>query len=416
MERLLAHLGNPQRDFTAIHVAGTNGKGSVCVMLDAMLRANGFRVGLTTSPHLTCARERIVIDGALIGEADFGRHEAHIADAVVHMGDDPPTFFERMIAMAFLAFSEARVDVAVVEVGLGGRLDATSTCVARACAVVSIARDHTEWLGDTLEQIAREKAGIARAHVPLVVGPLDAEPRAAVEEVARTVGAPIVQVSRDAQSEVSIVVEQGRVTVTRATRPLLEGARLALSGAHQEVNAAVALALLDVAGLPVDVEKCQFALAHLVHKGRYETVSTDPLTIVDGAHNEAGARALALALADDARVRSRPLHIVVGATRGHDPTAFAAALADARFEPTSVTVTRARAPRSLEPDTVAEGYRASFGARVQVVDGVSAAVESARGLARASAGVVVVTGSLYLVGEARLSFVDEPRDDVLPLF
>jgi dihydrofolate synthase/folylpolyglutamate synthase len=416
MERLLAMLDDPQRDFTALHVAGTNGKGSVCVMLDAMLRANGYRVGLTTSPHLTSARERVVIDGAPIGEADFVRHESRIARAAARMGDDPPTFFERMIAMAFLAFSEARVDVAVVEVGLGGRLDATSTCVARACAVVSISRDHTEWLGDTIAQIAREKAGIARARVPLVIGPLVSEAHDAVVAVAHAAGAPVVRVSREADADVRFVVENGSLCVTRGDRTLLPATQIALHGAHQEVNAAVAMALLDVAGLPARVEKTRDALAHVVHPGRYETLSTDPLLIVDGAHNEDGARALVRALADDARVRDRPIHIVVGATRGHDPAAFAATLASAGLRPATVIATRARAPRSLAAEQVATGYVSTYVDKVRVVEGVANAVDDACARARESAGVVVVMGSLYLVGEARLRTVDAPCDDVLPLF
>jgi len=319
--------------------------------------------------------------------------------------------------MAFLAFREARVDVAVVEVGLGGRLDATSTCVARAGAIVSIGLDHTEWLGDTLAAIAREKAGIARAGVPLVIGPLDDEAARAARGVARDARAPVVAVGRSPESDVVMQVgDDGRLVVVRADRVILPPTRVALHGAHQSVNAAVAVALLDVSGLEVAHADRVSGLETVTHPGRYETLDDRPLTLVDGAHNEAGARALARALADDTRVTARPVTLVVGATRGHDPAAFAAALREAGLVPSHVVATRARAPRSLEADTVAAGAATAFAGRVTVVAGVERAVSEARARAEGEDGVVVVTGSLYLVGEARAGFKEMPVDDALPMF
>lgn len=394
MEALLAGLGDPQRAFRSLHVAGTNGKGSVCAFLDATLGAAGVRRGLTTSPHLTSATERIRIDGASVSRERFLELEAEVASAAGRL-DDAPTFFERMIAMAFLAFREAGVEVAVVEVGLGGRLDATNVLVPIAAGISRVGLDHQQFLGDTLADIAREKAGILKRGVPARSAPQEPAAEDAIRTRALEVGAELSFVSDDD---------------VRA----LEGAHLGLQGPHQRENAALALSLLDAAGLAPDARARAEGLARARWPGRFEAVADAPLVVLDGAHNPLGARTLARALVSDERTRGRPLSLVVGMTRGHEGAPFARELAGT-LDVRRVFAVRARAPRSRPADEVASDLSAGGLAAVErsAVDG---AVDEARALAAGEGGVVVVTGSLYLVGEVRARFVEMEVDPVLPEF
>ena len=257
----LEHLGGPERRVPAIHIAGTNGKGSVAAMTEAILRRAGLRTGLFTSPHLVRFTERIRIDGADID----GDHLALLDEAVAGTAV-PLTYFEVATLLAFLAFAEARVDLAILETGLGGRLDATSVCAPLACAITSIAFDHEAILGDTLAQIAREKAGICKAGVPLFLGRLPPEADARVAESAAAAGAPVHRIGVDF--------------------PEAPG-RPALPGAHQQANAAIAAALAGAAALalgrPLAVADVVAGLAEVRWPGRLERVAEDVL--LDCAHN-----------------------------------------------------------------------------------------------------------------------------------
>ncbi len=390
MRALLARLDNPERALRVIHVAGTKGKGSTCAFIEAIVRAHGLRTGLTTSPHLCTARERIAVDGTMIDEATFAALEARVragADAPVARatggagGALEVSFFEQMIAMAFLHFRDVGVDVAVVEVGLGGRLDATNVCAPAACALTRIGIDHVEHLGPTLAGIAREKAGILKPGVNAVSSPQEPEAAYELRERAREVSAPLRFVEVDD-------------TLTPS-----------LAGAHQQQNASVAVAAVHAAGLRVDDAVARRAVASTVWPGRYETLSTGPLLVVDGAHNETGAQALAAVAAADAR-RAGPLCLIVAMTMGKDPAAFGRALAP--LAPARTFAVPAGSPRSMSPGELARALSRGLGVAEP------ATLEEA--LARTGGRDTLVCGSLYVVGQVRHRILGVPMDPAFPLF
>jgi dihydrofolate synthase/folylpolyglutamate synthase len=289
-------LGHPERTFRAIVIAGTNGKGSVTVMVETALRAAGYRTARYTSPHLMRLEERFVIDGlevetdALSAAVDAVRIAI---ERLVARGslDGPPTFFECATAAAFELFRRAAVEVAVLEVGLGGRLDATNVVTPIATAITTIDFDHQAQLGNTLDAIAREKAGIIKPGVPVVCGRLPTEAEIAVRDVARQVGAPVIDALRAVQVTRA---EDGSVRVQSRTMRL-DAVTLALPGAHQLDNAAVAVALLDGltdSGVDVPDEAVRTGLSKATWPGRLERFSRDGVDVLlDAAHNPAGARA-----------------------------------------------------------------------------------------------------------------------------
>ncbi len=391
MSALCTALGNPQLHYKTLHVAGTKGKGSTCAVASSMLRAAGLRVGLTTSPHLLCARERIVIDDAMIDEATFVVLAARVDAAAQALPTmlETPSFFERLTAMAFCAFADARVDVAVVEVGLGGRLDATNVVQPVACAITRLGLDHTEFLGPTVVHIAREKAGIIKHGVPVVTAPQHPEALAVLQQQAQARQAPLE------------IVDVGHAPSTQ------------LRGAHQQENAAVAAALVRCSGLVLDDRLLTQGAGQAAWPGRYETVCAQPLVIIDGAHDGIAAEALALTLGDDERLRDRPLHLVVGMSSGHEPHDVVVPLAVVAWA--SATATRAEHPRALSDVDVAAALRLALGHGV-AIETVSAALDAALARARADGGAVVVTGSLFVVGEARGVFFDMPADPQRPRY
>jgi dihydrofolate synthase/folylpolyglutamate synthase len=391
MSALCAALGNPQLQYTTLHVAGTKGKGSTCAIAASMLRAAGLRVGLTTSPHLLCARERIVIDDAMIDEATFASLAARVEVAAQTLPAEleTPSFFERLTAMAFCAFADARVDVAVVEVGLGGRLDATNVVQPVACAITRLGLDHTEFLGPTLVHIAREKAGIIKRGVPAVTAPQQPEALAVLQQQAHV------------QQATLQVVEVGHAPPTN------------LRGAHQEENAAVAAALVRCSGLVLDDRLLTRGAKQATWPARYETVCAQPLVIIDGAHDGIAAEALGHTLCNDERLQNRPLHLVVGMSSGHEPDEVLLPLLAVGW--TSATATRAEHPRALLVDDVVTALRRTLG-QGKGVDVVSSALDTAMVQARADGGAVVVTGSLFVAGEARGLFFAMPADQQRPRY
>jgi dihydrofolate synthase/folylpolyglutamate synthase len=405
MEGLLDALGNPHHRLRVLHVAGTNGKGSVAAMLESMLRASGHRTGLTTSPHLCAATERIRLDGAPVARAVFVDLEQRVFDAAATL-DDPPTFFERVIAMAFAGFAEAAVDVAVVEVGLGGRLDATNVVSPLGCAITPIGLDHQQFLGDTLEAIAGEKAGILKPGVPAVIAEMAPSATDVIKAAGERVGAPL----RVVGEQLLIGDTEEGYVLRHARRSLVEPFTLSMGGFHQVQNAAVAVGLLDALDLG-DERTRREGLEATAWPGRFEVIEDGGVTFVlDGAHNPASAGALARALATDERTRRRPILAVIGATRGHDPAPFAAALG----RPERAWATKARAPRSVDAAEVLDGLTRA-GWRKAASAPCEEALDAAREAA-GSEGVVLVTGSLYLVGEVRARLLGLHEDPLLPLF
>ena len=382
MRRALARLGDPQARFTAVQIAGTNGKGSTAAMTEAVLRAAGLRTGLYSSPHLSRFTERIRIAGR---EVEGDRLAA--LDRLVVATEVPLTYFEVATALAFLAMAEAGVEVAVLETGLGGRLDAVTTCVPCATAITSIGLDHTGYLGTTLPEIAGEKAGIMKPGVPCFVGPVPAAAGDALERAAAAVGAPLYQAGREAFS--------------MPTFPI------ALAGAHQRQNAALAVVLARMAGRRlgrmIDDAALASGLAGVRWPGRCERVGDDLL--FDCAHNEDGARALAAALAELAP--GRRVALAVSIVDDKDPAGMLAALAPVAA---AVVTTRSDNPRALPAAALAAVAARFFGDVTACEDPGAALVEARR---RAGpGGLVVVCGSMFLVGMLRARVLGESVDPV----
>jgi dihydrofolate synthase/folylpolyglutamate synthase len=360
---LLAAVGDPQRGLAVVHVGGTNGKGSTAAMIEAGLRAAGKRTGRYTSPHLLRFTERIALDGR---EIDRGRVAELGARVLAVAGEH--TFFDVATAMALLAFAEASVDVAVLEVGLGGRLDSTNVIERPLVAVVaSVARDHTDVLGETLPLIAREKAGIWKRGVPALYACEDEAAARVLEDEARGVGAaPIERFGRDFDDA--------------ALPPV------ALAGAHQRRNAALARRALE--RLQVDARAIAEGLANVKWPGRLEALT--PTVLVDAAHNEEGARALAAAWP------AGEWTLILGVVGDKDARAIVAPLA---ARATRVIVTAPPSPRALPPAELAK-----------LVPHATVAPDLAAALALAGGERVVVAGSIFLVGEARRLVLGEAAD------
>jgi len=381
IETIVARLGHPERAFRSVHIAGTNGKGSVTAMVDAALRAAGHRTARYTSPHLVSITERFVVDGRPVSERDLAAAVAGVRDAVESLRaegalDVQPTFFEVTTAAAFELFRAAGVEIAVLEVGLGGRLVATNVVSPNdlvATAITSIALDHERYLGATLREIAFEKAGIIKPGVPLIVGPLDPEAAAAIDQVAHERGAEVVIAAADDCAGVAI----------------------GLAGEHQRANAAVAIALLrvlDAQGIRVPAQAVAAGLAHPAWPGRLDVrhLPDGREALLDAAHNPAGAAALASYLSANA---AAPRPLVFAAMRDKDVVGMFAALLPAISR---LVVTRASNARSADPDALAAAARTAaprlpVTVEPRVADALDAAWRDSRR--------IVVAGSIFLLGD-----------------
>jgi dihydrofolate synthase/folylpolyglutamate synthase len=392
---LVRALDHPERAFPSIVVAGTNGKGSVTAMAERALRAAGYRTGRYTSPHLVGIEERIAIDGSPIEPAAFDA----LADDVRRVADGlpaPPTFFEATTALALEAFRRAQVDVAVLEVGLGGRLDATNVIPSVGVAITAIDMDHEAYLGSTIEAIAREKAGVIKPDGVCVLGRNSDAARSVVAETCRAARAELVYAPDGVHAEA--VVNDGRTQLTIETPHDAYGEiALGLRGRHQIENAVTAVRLLETVpargGRPVPREAIVAGLRDVEWPGRLELLRHQGRDVlIDGAHNPAGARALAAYLGD---TYGRRVPIVLGVMRDKAIDGIVEALAASA---SILVCTAAASPRATPPAELA-GYAArhAAGARVVAVDGAHAALDEALRHDQ----VAVVAGSLYLAGEIR---------------
>jgi dihydrofolate synthase/folylpolyglutamate synthase len=373
MREACARAGHPERSFAAVHVAGTNGKGSVCAMVESIARAHGLRTGLYTSPHLCRFAERIRLDGEPIDDDSL----ASLLDRALDFGPDL-SFFETATLAAFLAFRDARVDLAILEVGIGGRLDATNVIPCpRAAAITRIALDHTDRLGNTVEEIAREKAGIAKPGLELILGPVSPSVRAAIDEVARSHSATTATVGPEAA--------------------LFPSESVGLAGTHQVDNARVAAALgARIGASPAAIAR---GIDAARWPGRLERIAN---CLLDGAHNPDGAEALARHL------RSLPypaerVALVFGTLADKDWPAMLdvlAPLAGTRFY-----VAPAASRPGIDPRAMSSRHAGT------VVD----SVEEALSLARIAAALCVICGSLVVVGQARAVLLGLPRDPPVAL-
>jgi dihydrofolate synthase/folylpolyglutamate synthase len=402
VRRLLAAVGDPQRELSVLHVAGSKGKGSTCLLAEAVLLALGERVGTFTSPHLTRWTERFRIDGAEVSGAKLAAAVERLRPVVESLRADSqaasPSFFDATTAAALLLFAEAGVDRVALEVGLGGRLDSTNVVTPAVTAVTSIELEHTDLLGDTIVKIAGEKAGILKPGVPCVTGRLSADAARVVEERASELGAPLHRLG--SEFDVELLAQSGAgLSMRYHDREGFElETTLPLLGAHHADNAAVALAALrqlaahDPQQLAAAAER---GLAKVRLAGRVEIVERDPCVVIDSAHTEASARALAAALEGLPRSRAE---FVLSISAGKDMQSILRLLLPLASR---VSLTRAEPHRSADPAEIAAAARQIDPAvELELVADPRQAICAAR--ERVQRGeLLCITGSVYLAGIAR---------------
>ncbi|NLD72558.1 MAG: bifunctional folylpolyglutamate synthase/dihydrofolate synthase [Chloroflexi bacterium] len=399
VRELLSALGNPHHAYRAVHVAGTKGKGSTTAMIESALRAAGYRTGMYTSPHLHTFRERIRRDGEPIPEEDVARLVERMQPVLAERPE--VTVFEIITALAMLYLSEEPVDIGVFEVGLGGRLDATNVLVPEVSVITSISLDHTKILGDTLEAIAGEKAGIIKPGVPVVTAPQQAAALGVIEAKATAQGAPLTVVGRDWRWRALDSDLSGQhLAVFRAGHeesPEYDRLYLPLLGAHQLENAATAVAALEVlreGGMDLPQEAVRCGLAEVVWPGRLEVLSARPLVVVDGAHNPYSMERLLEAVGD--HLRYERLILVFGSGTTHPPADLLRVLLPAADEVLLVHSRHAKATPVGDLAAYADSLGHPGRPAGTVAEGLTAALEEA-----GPEDLVLVTGSLFVVAEAR---------------
>jgi dihydrofolate synthase/folylpolyglutamate synthase len=400
--QLLLHaLDNPQHSFPAVQIAGTNGKGSTASFLDSTCRCAGIKTGLYTSPHLESIRERIRIGGAEISRDDFARYASRVRAAANHLLSSGtiealPTFFEHVTAIALVAFREASVELAILETGLGGRLDATTAVGAEVCAITNISFDHEEYLGNTIQSIAAEKAAIIHQGSTAVIAPQTAEVLAVILAHCKEVGVtPLLEQSAYTVEQVS---NDGKCRVTfKTTNNTYEKIWLGLRGRHQIENAGLAIRLSEVLrerGFGITGRAIIEGLETARHFGRLEMIGQTPVFLLDGAHNPSGAKVLGQFLKEFGR---KPLTVVFGAMRDKriaEVAQYIFPLAD------ELIITTIDSPRTASIDTLVSVAENVSGPKVSTTTASDKALRLA--LERTPKnGMICITGSLYLIGETR---------------
>ncbi len=410
MRLLLAHLGDPHIGLPVLHVGGTAGKGSTATIAAALLTAAGYCTGLHTKPHLRRVNERIVVNGAPIGDADL---LALIAEAAPAARAVQPTWYEFTVALAFLHFRRVAVDIAVIEVGLGGTYDGTNVVRPLVAVLTNVGLDHTEVLGDTVEEIARDKVAIIKPGCIAITGVTQPSVRAIVAERAATVGAPLWRFGGDGEIETSAITTGAGgsrfIVAVRSHRH--DALHLGLLGAHQVTNAALAIAATDALmshGLTVPDAVIEQTLPTIRIPGRLEVVATSPTVVLDGAHNPDKLDALLAALPE--YFDYERLIVVAAFTRRHDVAAMLAQLAAVvdHIVLTAFDMYGDFGPGQAIPPEELAALFVTFNPRgtVAVVPEPVAAVAVARAGANAD-DCICVTGSLYLIGAVRDTLLNQ---------
>lgn len=398
---LAGALDNPQQKFPAIHIAGTNGKGSTAAMTEAILRAASLNVALFTSPHLISVTERYRVNGNDISEDAFARLATVVRQAgeqLVAAGrlEAPPTFFEQVTMIAYLYFAENNVDLAVLEVGMGGRLDATNICQPAVTAITPIGFDHQQYLGNTLAEIAGEKAGIIKPHVPVVVAPQPAEAMQAIAARAEELNAPLVSVAGE-----SFTVEphgSGNYRLLYRDDDVL----LSLRGRHQAENAMTAILIAEQLrqfGWKIEQPAIEKGLSSAIWPGRLQVIKSEKLpapVLVDGAHNPAGAETLRNFLAEN--YAGVPITMIFGAMADKSAVEMAEVLFPMAQQ---LILTKANNSRAASPQSIAEQtktLRQHLVCTQHLAEALPDALDAAASITPAD-GLIVVCGSLYLAGE-----------------
>lgn len=403
MNRFLSALGNPHKKFRSVHIAGTKGKGSTAAMLSSMLANSGLKVGLYTSPHLVDIRERIQIAGQMISETDFTRLMGQVAPLVCKATKDRPTFFEIMTALSFLYFAEQKVDIAVVEAGLGGRLDSTNVLRPEVCAITSISYDHTAQLGPTLEKIAEEKAGIFKAGVVAISAPQPREVRRVLASVAEKAQTPLRFTGKDI--EFSYRFESSRTAGPQTRVSLTSGSTrfehlaVPMPGDHQAINCGLALSMMAVLkdlGFQIDDQLAIQGLAKTRLPGRMEVINQNPRILIDGAHNAASVEALMRAIGQNVPYDS--MVVIFGCMADKD---IAGMLEHIKLGADKVIFAPVGSPRSADPYELATEYMERTGKMAQVAGDLDEALDIAeRAVTRED--LICITGSFHLAGKAKV--------------
>ena len=406
VSRLLDILGNPHRDLRIIHVAGTNGKGSTCSFINSMLIYQGYNVGLYTSPYLEEFNERIKINNVNISDEDLAQSVSRVSDAIGQMieeGCDHPTEFEIITACAFLYFRDRDVDFAVIEVGLGGRLDATNVCIPLVSAITSISMDHTEYLGDTLARIAFEKGGIIKNKRPVVLYQQSDEVESVISSICSERDSELFITENDKIEYISEGMSSQSVNL-EVMGHFYSGIEISLPGRHQARNLAVALSVLRLLEISsdisqVDTEALYRSIRETRWPGRMEVIKTEPLTIIDGAHNPDGAAILSESV--DRYLVGKKINLVFGMLRDKDILSVAKLLA---VRADRIIITEPESPRAASSAEVhgiiLEALRGEDVPDITEIPDIEEAVRHAQNMA-GDGEAVIYAGSLYMIGRVR---------------
>ncbi len=401
MRTLLRKLGNPQDQFRSVHIAGTKGKGSTCVMVAAMLEACGYKVGLYTSPHLVDIRERIQINGNMVGHADFARL-IRTCEPMVARSRPVPTYFDVLTAVAFKYFAEQKVDIAVIETGMGGRLDSTNVLKPEVTAITSISKDHMAQLGPTLGHIAAEKAGIFKHGIPAVTVIQAPEVEETLKRAAEKVGAPLDITGKTMEfsyrfEATRMLGPHNRVCLT-TPNTRFEHLAVPLLGEHQAINCGLALGVIDKLksrGLAINDARAMEGLSKVTIPGRMEMISQTPRILVDGAHNAASIDALMKAIGQ--HIPCDSIVVIFGCCGDKD---IAGMLDRITSGADKVIFTTVNNIRTADPEELAAQYVEQYGKMAQVAQTLEEALAIAN-RAVTKEDLIVITGSFYLVGQAK---------------
>jgi len=407
MQKLLSLVGNPHKKIHTVHIGGTKGKGSTATMLARMLEANGYNVGLYTSPHVVHLHERIAVNSKMINDSEMCGLLNRIYAPVEKMSKtDPPTFFEIMTALAFMYFLDKAVDIAVIETGLGGRLDSTNVIRPKVVGITSLSIDHQNLLGDTIDSIAKEKAGIFKRGVPAITVQQEPSAMRVLQSQATAVKAPLSVTGSDIDFSHRFETsrEHGPHTRICLTTPTskFEHLRVPLHGKHQAINCGLALAMLDKlksAGYKIDNNKAAKGLNKVSLPGRMEMIWDDPRIMIDAAHNAASIQALIYAIGQNIPYDS--MVVIFGCNNDKDVKGM---LQKLQYGADKVIFTRSNSAKAMSPEDLAEMYTEICGKMCQTAPSLGQALQ----LAKSAVGkedLICITGSFYLIGQAKMRFM-----------
>lgn len=414
MVKMLEHVGNPHKTFPSIHITGTKGKGSTSIMISTILKYAGLRTGLFTSPHLIDLKERIQINNQKISEQDFANTLGKLQPYIQHLRDTnpsaSPTFFEILTAVCMLYFKKEQTEIAVLEVGLGGRLDSTNVVTPWVSVITNIGFDHTAILGNTLSSIAYEKAGIIKQNIPVVSAVEDPEALSVIEKTCREKNARLYLLGRDIWVEEAQSMDRGRglVCKIKTWRHTYDNVFLPLVGAHQMKNCALAIAALDILQdqdrISLNNETIGNALARVYCPARVEVIGKDPLVILDYAHTRDSMQFLRKALVENFGYQR--LILILGLAQDKDLDNILNEIVNAGDV---VIVTKSKNPRAAAPEELYQRIEKLCGKQSKIYDNVHNAVIAAKQFA-SSEDLICITGSAYVAGEARQALeMLEPR-------